>query len=147
MTVCQLCDQWVEQLQVFLLTLESEFDALKSNQAELITQVAERKLSQLDEIAQTERTLQLSVPDMQTDLLSYLLEHCSESASTARLLALTKEIQQANQRNGMLLQGLMRLNEFGLNLISGKIDTANTYSASGQVNSSTPISSIKLATA
>ena len=43
MSICQLCDQWVDQLQAFLLTLESEFDALKSNQAELITQVAESK--------------------------------------------------------------------------------------------------------
>lgn len=148
MTVCQLCDQWVEQLQAFLLTLESEFDALKSNQADLITQIAERKLSQLDEMSQTEQALKAKLPSMEASQISvYLLTNCTESSAAGRLLTLTKSIQQANQRNGMLLQSLLRLNEFGLNLLSGKIDAGDTYGASGQVNTATPISSLKLATA
>lgn len=148
MTVCQLCNQWVEQLQAFLLTLESEFDALKSNQADLITQIAERKLSQLDEMSQTEQALKAKLPSMEASQISaYLLTNCTESSAAGRLLTLTKSIQQANQRNGMLLQSLLRLNEFGLNLLSGKIDAGDTYGASGQVNTATPISSLKLATA
>lgn len=148
MSVCQLCDQWVEQLNEFLLTLESEFNALKSNHADLITQVAQRKLSQLDGISQTERALQAVLPDIPASQIgAYVLIHCPQSIASSRLVPLTKEIQQANQRNGMLLQSLMRLNEFGLNLLSGKIDSGDTYGVSGQVNTATPISSLKLATA
>ncbi|HQR83167.1 MAG TPA: flagellar export chaperone FlgN [Thiotrichales bacterium] len=91
MTVCQLCDQWVEQLQAFLLTLESEFDALKSNQADLITQIAERKLSQLDEMSQTEQALKAKLPGMEASQISaYLLTNCTESSAAGRLLTLTK---------------------------------------------------------
>jgi flagellar biosynthesis/type III secretory pathway chaperone len=148
MTVCQLCDQWVEQLQAFLLTLESEFDALKSNQADLITQIAERKLIQLDEISQTEQALKAKLPNVEASQIgAFLLTNCTESGASSSLVALTKTIQQANQRNGMLLQSLLRLNEFGLNLLSGKIDAGDTYGASGQVKTATPISSLKLATA
>ena len=148
MSVCQLCEQWVNQLQAFHLTLESEFDALKSNQAELITQVAEHKLTQLESIRQTEQSLKSSLPNVAAEQINaYLIKHCSETDAASRLLPLTQSIQQANQRNGMLLQSLMRLNELGLNLLSGKIDTGDTYGASGQVKSATPISSIKLATA
>lgn len=149
MTVCQLCDQWVEQLQTFLLTLESEFDTLKSNQAEAITSIAELKSRQLDEIIQTEHSLKALLPkDTNIDqIVDYLSQHCTSSGASSRLLTLTKSIQQANQRNAMLLQSLMRLNEFGLNLLSGKIETGNTYGSSGQVKTGTPISSLKLATA
>lgn len=148
MTVCQLCDQWVEQLQAFLLTLESEFDALKSNQADLITQIAEHKLNQLNEISQTEQALKAKLPSIEASQISaYLLTNCTESLACGRLVTLTQSIQQANQRNGMLLQSLMRLNTFGLNLLTGKVETGDTYGSSGQVKTATPLSSIKLATA
>lgn len=148
MSICQLCDQWVDQLQAFLLTLESEFDALKSNQAELITQVAESKLQQLNEFSQTEKALQAAFPDIEANqLVQHLITHCSQHPSTKQLMQVSVEIQKANQRNGMLLQSMMRLNEFGLNLLSGKIDTGDTYGASGQVKSAASTKSLKLATA
>ncbi|MBD3767298.1 MAG: flagellar protein FlgN [Gammaproteobacteria bacterium] len=149
MTVCQLCDQWVEQLQTFLLTLESEFDTLKSNQAEAITSITELKSRQLDEIIQTEDSLKALLPKDTNinQIVDYLSQHCTSSAASSRLLTLTKSIQQANQRNAMLLQSLMRLNEFGLNLLSGKIEIGNTYGSSGKVKTGTPISSLTLARA
>jgi flagellar biosynthesis/type III secretory pathway chaperone len=148
MSICHICDQWVEQLNAFHLTLELEFDALKGNHAELIMQTAERKMAQLDQLGQTETLLLSSLPELSMAQLSHhLLEHCPQKSDQPALLALIQKIKQTNQRNAVLLQSMMRLNEFGLNLLSGRIDTGDTYGSTGQVNSATPISSLTLATA
>jgi flagellar biosynthesis/type III secretory pathway chaperone len=147
MSICQLCDQWVEQLQAFLLTLETEFDALQSNQPDLITQVAELKMIQINQIDHIERQLHAELPQLSShQILSHIKNAC-QSHSADGLVSLSKTIHQLNQRNGMLLQTLVRLNEFGLNLLSGKIESSEVYGASGQVKSVTPLSNITLATA
>jgi flagellar biosynthesis/type III secretory pathway chaperone len=147
MSICQLCDQWVEQLQAFLLTLETEFDALQSNQPDLITQVAELKMIQINQIDHIERQLHAELPQLSShQILSHIKNSC-QSHSADGLVSLSKTIHQLNQRNGMLLQTLVRLNEFGLNLLSGKIESSEVYGASGQVKSVTPLSNITLATA
>lgn len=148
MTVCQLCDQWVAQLNRFLLTLEEEFVVLKRNEADAITSIAERKLQLLNQLSETERSLlTFKNTSEDTSITQWLLSSCPNLDSVKQLSALSEQIKLANQRNGMLLQSLMRLNEFGLNLLSGKINSQDTYGASGQLKATTPISSLTLATA
>lgn len=148
MTVCQLCDQWVTQLTTFLLTLEEEFVVLKRNEADAIATIAERKLHLLSQLSETESAL-LKFNDLAAGMsvTDWLLSACPHNPSAQQLSALSEQIQRANQRNGMLLQSLMRLNEFGLNLLSGKIKKQDTYGAKGQLNATTSISSLTLATA
>lgn len=148
MTICQLCDQWVSQLTRFELLLNEEFDVLKHNNADSITQMAERKLQLLTQLSETESALMAyKTPVSDVKVADWLVSQCPNSASVQQLNHLSEQIQRANQRNGMLLQSLMRLNEFGLNLFSGKIKNQDTYGAKGQLNATTPISSLTLATA
>lgn len=148
MSLCQLCEQWVEQLNHFLLTLEDEFVVLKSSDADAIAITTERKKALLTQLSHTESALlQLRNSKEQTQIVDWLVSSCPDSASVKQLVGLSERIKSANQRNAMLLQSLMRLNEFGLNLLSGKISTQDTYGASGQLKSATPISSLTLATA
>lgn len=148
MSLCQLCDQWVEQLNEFLLTLETEFVVLKSRDADAIVATAERKMTLLTQLSHTESALLKHLNSTeQTQIVNWLMSTCPNSASVNQLIGLSERIKSANQRNAMLLQSLMRLNEFGLNLLSGKISSQDTYGASGQLKNATPISSLTLATA
>lgn len=149
MNACQLLTQWSEQLNAFLLTLDQEFEAFKSNQAERIGEVAHLKSNQLDLLIQTEQALvacSTTKPEA-GNLADWLTSICDQQTLISRIINVTQDIQRNNQRNAMLLQNLMRLNEFGLSLLSGKIKTHDTYGASGQLSATTPISSLTLATA
>lgn len=149
MNACQLLTQWSEQLNAFLLTLDQEFEAFKSNQAERIGEVAHLKSNQLDLLIQTEQALvacSTTKPEA-GHLADWLTSICDQQTLVSRIINVTQDIQRNNQRNAMLLQNLMRLNEFGLSLLSGKIKTHDTYGASGQLSATTPISSLTLATA
>lgn len=128
--------------------LDAEFFALKEKEQDRTIQLTQDKANLLNHIASTEADLLARAQETGfdgQDLATHLARQCSQyNAEDIRSLA--QQVQQANQRNGALLQALIRINEQGLNLLLGKNTTPNVYGATGQITSS-PSQLTKLATA
>lgn len=151
MAICDLVVTWVDSMKQVIATLEEEFLALKNKQLDDIVRIAHLKAEQVEALSAIEIQLitQIKAAGFE-DLGEFeqtINQVCPDTAAAKIIAPLTREAQQANQRNGVLLSGMIRLNEYGLNLLTGKVDTNKTYSASGQMSNSTSPSTIKLATA
>lgn len=150
MAICELVTTWVVSMEQVIKTLEDEFSALKNKQLDEITRIAHLKAEQVEALGYIETQLIAEIKtagfDELSDFQRTINQVCPDTEATRAITALTRTAQQANQRNGMLLSSMIRLNEYGLNLLTGKVDFNKTYGASGQMNN-TPSSTIKLATA
>jgi flagellar biosynthesis/type III secretory pathway chaperone len=128
--------------------LDAEFSALTEKEDAAIHRTSEAKESLLIELQQYEK--QLLIEAKKTgfdgiDLAKHIEKHCLEYNANNTLM-LSKQLQQANQRNGALLSAMIRLNEYGLNLLTGKQNKTTVYGSSGHIESS--VSTLtKLATA
>jgi flagellar biosynthesis/type III secretory pathway chaperone len=139
----KLCLATVEQL---LPLLASEFLALKEKNIDAIYDISEQKLALVQQLADQEKALLDCLPASDVpDRLSEVLTNECGSELAQQLITTMNALQQSNQLNGMLLQGMIRMNEQALNLLSGKADATTTYGASGQKQHVT--SQLKLATA
>jgi flagellar biosynthesis/type III secretory pathway chaperone len=63
--------------------------------------------------------------------------HCPDAQLATDLRERSLQVQQSNNRNGALLQAMMRLNEQSLAIITGRTEEVTTYQATGQVKKST----------
>jgi hypothetical protein len=79
-------------------------------------------------------------------LLDLVGAHCkTDSMLATSLKANSAKVQELNNRNGILLQSIMRVNEQSLNILTGRSAGVMTYQASGQLKPEQTISSTPLA--
>lgn len=133
MSACQLSAQWQQSFQALIDVLAAEFEALKQNNVEQIMPIIEQKSVLVAQTEQLEKQLlnQLSLADHK-QLFDHLSAHCQ---NTEALKVLTKQAHDDNYRNGMLLQNMIRLNEYGLSILSGQAGQDKIYGAYGQLKS------------
>lgn len=135
MRLCDATQLWISNMQTMLTLLDAEFSALKEKEQLAITRIAQEKEALLAVISEYERELLLQAQATGFDgqnLLEHLNHHCQE-LDTLAMRQLAGKVQHANQRNGALLQAMIRLNEHALNLLTGKQPKINTYGASGHI--------------
>jgi flagella synthesis protein FlgN len=148
MELCNATQLWMTNMNVMLALLEAEFLALKEKENAHINRMAQEKEALLLVLSKQEiKLLDAAYATGFTGehLITHLSAHCgAETAEAVRTVG--KQVQQANQRNGALLQAMIRLNEHALRLLTGKQPKMNIYGASGQLETS--VSQLtKLATA
>lgn len=131
MSITSLYAQWLAAIQALIALLDQEFDALKARDIEQINQCTAHKTILVDQTQAYEQQL-LAILNLKTSeqLLEYLR---AQGDNVDQLTQLARQAHEKNQRNGMLLQSMIRLNEYGLGILSGKIGQDDTYSASGQL--------------
>lgn len=148
MEVCNATQRWIIDMQVMIGLLDAEFSALKEKDQTNIIRLSQEKTALLAQIEHHEQTIFSALRAQEDEALHIFVQLstlCGETPSK-QLQTLAREAQQANQRNGALLQAMIRLNEHALNLLTGKQAKVSTYSASGHIESS--VSTLtKLATA
>jgi flagellar biosynthesis/type III secretory pathway chaperone len=148
MELCNTTQLWVANMRAMLVLLDAEFSALKEKKQEAILLTSREKEALLAELSAQEKNLLDSAQATGFtghDLFEHIARHCGQEWAQSTLET-SQQVQQANQRNGALLQSMIRLNEHALNLLTGKQPKVNTYGASGQIETS--VSQLtKLATA
>jgi flagellar biosynthesis/type III secretory pathway chaperone len=148
------CDKAVELKKTFeamIALLESEHQIIRSRDTDALSSVTHDKeelAKQLERIGQSLiRELRLSSNTPDTDkLLALVSVHCANDPTLAQSLKESSaKVQELNNRNGILLQSIMRINEQSLNILTGRSERIMTYQASGQLKPEQTISSTPLA--
>ena len=135
-------------MQEMLTLLDAEFSALKEKEQASTLKITQDKEILLTKLMLLEANLLAASKETQfegDDLAMHLAQNCHEY-SAQNIRELSKKVQHANQRNGALLQALIRINEQGMNLLLGKRANPSVYGASGQIETA-PSQLTKLATA
>jgi flagellar biosynthesis/type III secretory pathway chaperone len=151
------CDKAVELKDAFLAMmslLEAEHQAIRTRETDVLAEVTQQKAQlakRLEILGQTLiRELRLSA-DMSDNnkLLALVGAHCQQQhPQLAKTLKESAEkVQELNNRNGILLQSVMRINEQSLNILTGRSERVATYQSSGQLKSEQSSSSTPLASA
>jgi flagellar biosynthesis/type III secretory pathway chaperone len=149
-SICTLTQQWMTSMKTMLVLLDAEFLALTKKEHEAIIQTTRDKEALLSILTQLDNMLLQGAKETgfdNTALAEHIAKLCPNDCDAQVMRDISKNVQQANQRNGMLLQSMIRLNEHGINLLTGKQPSVNTYSASGRKAASLSSNLTKLATA
>lgn len=136
MTLCETVTHWITSIDELINLLDSEFEALKQKNREAIENIATQKADKLAQFQTLEKNIHEQLALTISDSSLSFSQKLSLACPTLCLDTLKQQanlLQQNNQRNGMLLQGMIRLNEYGLALLSGKSEGSTTYDAGGQV--------------
>lgn len=137
-------------MDTMLVLLNAEFSALTQKENEAIVQTTQDKEALLAILTQLESMLLQCAKETgfeNKDLAQHIAKLCPNDIDAQTMRDLSKNVQLANRRNGMLLQSMIRLNEHGINLLTGKQPSVSTYSASGRKAASASSNLTKLATA
>lgn len=148
------CDKAVElktAFQQMIELLEREHSAIRTRDTDALSQLTTDKAQlakNLELIGNTIiRELKLTVnSDNANKLVALIKAHCPQEGLSDTLREASAKVQQLNNRNGILLQSMMRINEQSLNILTGRPSKIDTYQASGQIKNDKTTSSNYLAT-
>jgi flagellar biosynthesis/type III secretory pathway chaperone len=150
------CDKAVElnkSFEAMIALLEAEHKIIRTRDMDAlvaITQEKETMAKQLELLGQILiRELKLSGDaNSSAKLLDLVGAHCkTDSMLATSLKANSAKVQELNNRNGILLQSIMRVNEQSLNILTGRSAGVMTYQASGLLKPEHTFSPTPLASA
>ena len=152
------CNKAIELKKIFeamVALLESEHQIIRSRDTDALATVTHEKetlAKQLELLGQQLiRELKLSdaIQNNTSKLLTLVDTYCSQDDQTLAqsLRKLSAKVQELNNRNGILLQSVMRINEQSLNILTGRSTKPMTYQSSGLLKSEQTISPTPLARA
>ncbi len=125
-------------LESFYTSLQTESEALKTNDSEQLTLTSATKHQQTDEILRLTAELESSLKANNLTFANLFELNVSTTLpkalqqATQQLVATSDQCQDLNQANGMTIQILSNINKHALNLISGKPQSnVQLYGSSG----------------
>lgn len=127
-----LAEQLNTQLVAMRALLEAENAALRARDLDAILQTSEQKNQALLALSALEQDISTTLGEVPANLAQTLADVCHDPRLAQSLRQLSSDIQQLNQRNGALIQSMIRFNENALALLTGQEKEAPLYGASGQ---------------
>lgn len=137
-----LLDELSSNLKSFFEVLTQEKQAIRSSDLEALQQTLEAKTELSEQIEKSvqssEQLLGAPLSEFFNDKSSLQLENRSDLEIVRKKLqtiaALTEDCHDLNLANGLSINTLSNINQFTLNLMSGKDPDSKTYGASGQTH-------------
>jgi len=135
--------QFVQQLESFLETLQSESQALKSDQPDQLSSILSIKSVLAEEISRLTQTIEkqlntqkLTLPDLLSSKRPSNLPQAMQH-NIQQLITLSNQCHDLNQANGISIQVLNNINRHTLKILSGQeFSNVKLYGATGETQTS-----------
>jgi len=152
MPFCQRAQQLKASFERMNELLAQEHEALRAKDLDAIERISSDKNTQAQELDIIGKTMMREAgitaeTSNDTSMTETIMIRCGDAQLAADIKQLAAEVQFANNRNGVLLHGMMRINEQTLNIITGRSDKVTTYQSGGQLKSTGSYNPNTLATA
>jgi flagellar biosynthesis/type III secretory pathway chaperone len=151
---CNKALELEKTFEAMIALLEIEHRVIRSRDTEVLSSITLEK-EQLAKSLELQgyaiiRELRLTADTPTSSKLVSMVEaFCGDSYPdlAQNLKNYSEKVQELNNRNGILLQSMMRINEQSLNILTGRSAKVTTYQSSGQLKptqvvSSTPLASV-----